>query len=523
MKLALRGKEKLGFVNENCPKSRYRGELAEQWEKCNAIVLSWIGSTVASELMPSIMFASDAKKIWSDFHERFDRSNLTRIYHLSTEIATMRQGTDSVTTYFSKMKDFWDELDILAPLSNSDCVEARPSIEHLKSQRLLQFLMGLNESYNNIRSNILARRPIVTVNEAYAIVTQEKSQRTLGVVENKEPLDLLAGKAQMGRPKTPGLVCEHCGYKGHLKENCYKIVDYLPDFKSKKKSGQQGGMWNNNNNFNQGQFRGTNPNNTGFRSYSNNTADERQVQGHFFTEEEYSQLMELLNKSSQEGCSSIMAVAFFPSFCVFSTLDSGKVMGICRENNGLYILKRGMESPLGVAVTKNEDMATLWHLRLGYPSVGAMKHIPLLKDKVIDKIQEEFLDGKTPYELLYGEIPKLEYLRVFGYLSYAGNLPRGDKLDARARRAVLLGYSDTQKGYKLCDLDTRTFFMSRDVSFRESTFPFKMGKACDDELLFVPITDTAGKTLQPEPPKVAEPVEDTLGTHADSADETSPM
>lgn len=94
---------------------------------------------------------------------------------------------------------------------------------------------------------------------------------------------------------------------------------------------------------------------------------------------------------------------------------------------------------------------------------------------------------------------------MFGYLSYAGNLPRGDKLDARARRAVLLGYSDTQKGYKLCDLDTRTFFMSRDVSFRESTFPFKMGKACDDELLFVPITDTAGKTLQPEPPSTTNP------------------
>lgn len=238
IKLALRGKGKLGFVNENCPKSRYRGELAKQWEKCNAIVLSWIGSTVASELIPSIMFASDAKKIWSDFQERFDRSNLTRIYHLWTEIATMRQGTDSVTTYLSKMKDFWDELNILAPLmSNCDCEEARPSIEHLKSQRLLQFLMGMNESYSNIRSNILVRRPVVTVNEAYAIVTQKESQRTLGVVDNKEPLNLLAGKAQMVRPKTPGLVCEHCRYKGHLKENCYKIFGYPADFKSKKKSG----------------------------------------------------------------------------------------------------------------------------------------------------------------------------------------------------------------------------------------------------------------------------------------------
>ncbi|XP_070049279.1 uncharacterized protein [Nicotiana tomentosiformis] len=105
MKLALRGKSKLGFVDGSCVKGMYRGELAEQWEKCNAIVLSWIGSTVASELIPSIMFASSAKK----------------------------------------------------------------------------FLMGLNESYSNVRSNVLMKRHVVSMNEAYAIVTQEESQRALRV------------------------------------------------------------------------------------------------------------------------------------------------------------------------------------------------------------------------------------------------------------------------------------------------------------------------------------------------------
>lgn len=88
MKSALRGKGKLGFMDGTCAKSMYRGELAEQWEKCNAIVLSWIGNTVATELMASIVYASNAKKVWSEFEERFDRSNLTRIFHLWTEIAT---------------------------------------------------------------------------------------------------------------------------------------------------------------------------------------------------------------------------------------------------------------------------------------------------------------------------------------------------------------------------------------------------------------------------------------------------
>ncbi|XP_070036038.1 uncharacterized protein [Nicotiana tomentosiformis] len=163
------------------------------------------------------MYASSAKKVWDEFKERFDKDNLTRIYQLWAEIASIKQGTESVTSYFSKMKDLWDELDILAPLPSCDFEESRPYMEHLVRQKLMQFLMGLKESYSQVRSNILQRRTVLSVNQAYAVAVQEESQRTLGVVEsNKEPLTMLARKGQMFKGKKPGLICEHCGYKGHL-------------------------------------------------------------------------------------------------------------------------------------------------------------------------------------------------------------------------------------------------------------------------------------------------------------------
>ncbi|XP_070014249.1 uncharacterized protein LOC142175185 [Nicotiana tabacum] len=156
MKLALMGKGKLGFVDGTCVKS---------------------------------------SKVWSDFKEKFDRCSFTRIYHLWTKIASFKQGFDSVTTYYTKMSDLWSELDVLVPLPLYDCEESRPSLEHLRNQRLLQFLMGLNESYNNVRINILLKKPVVIVNVAYDIVTQEESQRKLGVVDtNRDPLTMLAGK-----------------------------------------------------------------------------------------------------------------------------------------------------------------------------------------------------------------------------------------------------------------------------------------------------------------------------------------
>ncbi|XP_070044839.1 uncharacterized protein [Nicotiana tomentosiformis] len=121
MRVALLVKNKLGFVDGSCVKSSYRCYLATQWERCNAVVVSWLSSTVSAELVPSIMYASSARKVWDEFNERFDKGNLTRIYQLWIEIATLRQGMDSVTSYFSKLKDLWDELDILAHLPSCDC------------------------------------------------------------------------------------------------------------------------------------------------------------------------------------------------------------------------------------------------------------------------------------------------------------------------------------------------------------------------------------------------------------------
>lgn len=60
-----------------------------------------------------IVYASNAAKVWAEFKERFGKSNLTRFYHLWTQIGTLTQGTDSVTTYFTKIKNLWDEQDTL--------------------------------------------------------------------------------------------------------------------------------------------------------------------------------------------------------------------------------------------------------------------------------------------------------------------------------------------------------------------------------------------------------------------------
>lgn len=42
-----------------------------------------------------------------------------------------------------------------------------------------------------------------------------------------------------------------------------------------------------------------------------------------------------------------------------------------------------------------------------------------------------------------------------------------------AKPTMLMGFSDTQKGYILLDILTQNFFVNRDVSFRKDVFPLK--------------------------------------------------
>ena len=80
-------------------------------------------------------------------------------------------------------------------------------------------------------------------------------------------------------------------------------------------------------------------------------------------------------------------------------------------------------------------------------------------------------------------------MRVFGCLCYATIVHPLHKFDSRAHRCVFVGYPTGQKGYKLFNLDTQKFFVSRDFCFHEEDFPFKHINPTSDHVLRLPQSD----------------------------------
>lgn len=98
---------------------------------------------------------------------------------------------------------------------------------------------------------------------------------------------------------------------------------------------------------------------------------------------------------------------------------------------------------------------------------------------LINRTPSPIIHNKTPYEMLFGKIPSYVSIRVFGCLCYAHNQrSKGDKFESRSRKCVFLGYPFGKKGWQLFDIETKEYFVSRDVKFHEQVYPF--GEIVDD-------------------------------------------
>lgn len=77
---------------------------------------------------------------------------------------------------------------------------------------------------------------------------------------------------------------------------------------------------------------------------------------------------------------------------------------------------------------------------------------------------------KTPYEIFYKKKPNLEHIRIFGSVVMT-HVPKEKraKWDKKSEQLVLVGFSETTKGYRLYNPRTNKVCTSRDVHVMEKT------------------------------------------------------
>ena len=95
------------------------------------------------------------------------------------------QGDAIVTIFFTDLQASWDQLLNFRPLPCCSCgkcvcgVNDKITSFHCQDS-LMQFLYGLNESYSQVRTQILMMEPSPSIDKAFSLLIQEERQRALG-------------------------------------------------------------------------------------------------------------------------------------------------------------------------------------------------------------------------------------------------------------------------------------------------------------------------------------------------------
>ncbi|GKA40416.1 ribonuclease H-like domain-containing protein [Tanacetum coccineum] len=113
MTFALRNHNKLGFIDGSCKKDSSNHCLANQWDMCNSVVVTWILNSLSPELFASAIYAKTASEIWNDLKETYDNVDGSAMFNLHKNINSLNQNGSPFADYHNKLNSLWKQFDAM--------------------------------------------------------------------------------------------------------------------------------------------------------------------------------------------------------------------------------------------------------------------------------------------------------------------------------------------------------------------------------------------------------------------------
>lgn len=100
--IALSARNKIGFVTGKYPQPEPLPTEYQPWLRCTDI--SWLLSSLDTQIAKSVLYFNTAKEVWDDLQERFGYTSGTQLYSLEQQLYELHQGSSSVSEYYTRMK-----------------------------------------------------------------------------------------------------------------------------------------------------------------------------------------------------------------------------------------------------------------------------------------------------------------------------------------------------------------------------------------------------------------------------------
>nr|AFN53681.1 gag protein [Linum usitatissimum] len=177
--MVLDGKNKIGFVDGTIEAPDAGQPLYPYWIRNNKLVLSWILRSVSPIIAKSILYSKSARSAWVVLRSRFSQGDAFKIADLQEKVFALKQGTRSVTEFFTELITLYDELSNFRPLPDCACPPPCTCIlskirTYHDQDRVIRFLRGLTDGFAGARSQVMLLDPLPSLDRVFAMMVQQE-------------------------------------------------------------------------------------------------------------------------------------------------------------------------------------------------------------------------------------------------------------------------------------------------------------------------------------------------------------
>lgn len=184
MTRALKAKNKHCFVDGTVTKVENDPIKSLKWERANVVVCSWLLGVISQNIYAGHTGSEKTVEIWNELNENYFKCEGSVIFNVHQKVNSLTQSGLSASDQYNKLDSFWKEFDRLTNLTECICAASTPLINHFKLMKLMQFLSGVDDCYNQVKSHLLLTDHLPNVINAFAIISREESFQKNGSMQN---------------------------------------------------------------------------------------------------------------------------------------------------------------------------------------------------------------------------------------------------------------------------------------------------------------------------------------------------
>ncbi|KAF7826940.1 Retrovirus-related Pol polyprotein from transposon RE1 [Senna tora] len=139
-----------------------------KWWAENNMVMSWLINSMTNEIGDNFLLYTTAHDIWEAARESYStHEKSAEIFEVESILHNLNQDDMPVHQYHNSLIRCWQKLDLLESYNWSCSKDAQYFKKLVEEKRLYKFLLGLNETFEDVRGRILGRSSLPSLKEAF--------------------------------------------------------------------------------------------------------------------------------------------------------------------------------------------------------------------------------------------------------------------------------------------------------------------------------------------------------------------